>query len=134
MKAGRGKNISELLFVIDTELKLLRIRLHKAVSTSHVTLQSKLGRKFCWTGKITDLVELIYGLAEMSCINEGKVSIKELSAFFYDLFGVDGKDAYRLYADIKERKSDSRTYFLDQMAKSLNERIYKDEELQAKRR
>lgn len=98
------------------------------------TSQFKPDGKFHWTGKITDLVELIYGLAETSCINDGKASIKELSAFFYDLFGVDGKDAYRLYADIKERKSDSRTYFLDQMAKSLNERMDKDEELQAKRR
>ena len=124
----------ELLSVIDTELRLLKIRMQGIVSARKTTSQSKPDRKFLWTGKITDLVELIYGLAEMSCINEGKVTIKELSAFFYDLFGVDGKDAYRLYADIKERKSDSRTYFLDQMAKSLNERIYKDEELQAKRR
>lgn len=124
----------ELLSVIDTELRLLKIRMQGIVSAPKTISQSKPDRKYLWTGKITDLVELIYGLAEMSCINEGKVSIKELSAFFYDLFGVDGKDAYRLYADIKERKSDSRTYFLDQMAKSLNERIYKDEELQAKRR
>ena len=93
--------------------------------------QYESGKRFNWTGKITDLVELIYGLAEMSCINDGKASIKELCAFFYDLFGVDGKDGYRLYADIKERKSDSRTYFLDQMAKSLNKRMDKDEELQA---
>ena len=79
-------------------------------------------------------MELIYGLDEMSCINGGRTSIKELSAFFYELFEIHSKDAYRLYNDIKCRKSDSRTYFLDQMAKCLNERMERDEEELAKRR
>ena len=41
-----GKNVSELLFVIDTELKLLKMRMQGVLPAS----QSKLARKFCWTG------------------------------------------------------------------------------------
>lgn len=89
---------------------------------------------FRWTGNTIDLVELVYGLHEMACIDDGDVGIKRLAAFFYELFGIKGKDAYRFYADIKLRKDISRTYFLDRMAKRLNGRMDRDEQLQAKRR
>ncbi len=41
-----GKNVSELLFVIDTELELLKMRMEGVLPAS----QSKLARKFCWAG------------------------------------------------------------------------------------
>ena len=41
-----GKNVSELLFVIDTELELLKMRMQGVLPAS----QSKLARKFCWAG------------------------------------------------------------------------------------
>ena len=33
-----------------------------------------------WTGKASDLVELIYGVSEMGCINGGEASLKEIAA------------------------------------------------------
>ena len=56
------------------------------------------------------------------------MSIGELSAFFYSLFGVEAKDCYHIYSDIKLRKNDSRTYFLDKMQEKLNRRMDMDEE------
>ena len=126
--------MSELLFVINMELKLLDLQMRGLSSNRPIARPDSKSVKFSWTGKTTDLVELIYGLDEMSCINGGRTSIKELSAFFYGLFDMHSKDAYRLYNDIKLRKGDSRTYFLDQMAKCLNERMERDEEELAKRR
>ena len=41
-----GTNVSELLFVIDTELELLKMRMQGVLPAS----QSKLARKFCWAG------------------------------------------------------------------------------------
>ena len=41
-----GKNVSELLFVIDTELELLKMRMEGVLPAP----QSKLARKFCWAG------------------------------------------------------------------------------------
>lgn len=81
-----------------------------------------------WTGKASDLVEMLYGMVEMGCINGGEMSIGELSAFFYSLFGVEAKDCYHIYSDIKLRKNDSRTYFLDKMQEKLNRRMDMDEE------
>ena len=87
-----------------------------------------------WTGKASDLVEILYGMAEMGCINDGKITVGELAAFFYSLFNGEAKDCYRIYSDLKLRKNDSRTYFLDKMQEKLNRRMDMDEERERTRR
>lgn len=87
-----------------------------------------------WTGNTLDLVELIYGLDEMGCINNGETSLKELSAALYEFFGIKTKECYRYYSAIKLRKNTSRTYFLDKMLAKLNEKIRHDEEMERMRR
>lgn len=87
-----------------------------------------------WTGKASDLVEILYGIVEMGCINNGEIPVGELAAFFYSLLGVEAKDCYHIYSDMKLRKNESRTYFLDKMQEKLNERMLRDEELERMRR
>lgn len=87
-----------------------------------------------WTGKASDLVEILYGMVEMGCINHGEIQVGELAAFFYSLFNVEAKDCYRIYSDLKLRKNDSRTYFLDKMQAKLNRRMDMDEEKERMRR
>ena len=81
-----------------------------------------------WTGKASDLVELIYGVSEMGCINGGEASLKEIAAYFYNVFGVQAKGCYNIFGDIKMRKNESRTYFLDRAAEKVNKRMLLDEE------
>ena len=87
-----------------------------------------------WTGNAIDLVEMIYGISEMGCINNGNIHLKELATVLYAFFGVISKDCYRFYTDIKRRKNDSRTYFLDKMQVKLNEKMRRDDELERMRR
>ena len=87
-----------------------------------------------WTGNAIDLVEMIYGMSEMGCINNGNIQLNELAPVLYSFFGVNSKDCYRFYTDIKRRKNDSRTYFLDKMQVKLNEKMRKDDELERMRR
>ena len=87
-----------------------------------------------WTGKASDLVEILYGITEMGCINDGEIQVGKRAAFFYSLFNVEAKDCYRIYSDIKLRKNDSRTYFLDKMQEKLNRRMDMDEEKERMRR
>ena len=87
-----------------------------------------------WTGNAIDLVELIYGIDEMGCINNGKMPLKQLAPLLYKIFGIESKDCYRFYIDIKRRKNESRTYFLDRMQEKLNERMLRDEELERMRK
>ena len=81
-----------------------------------------------------DLVELIYGIDVMGCINNGNMPLKQLAPLLYKIFGVDSKDCYRFYTDIKRRKNESRTYFIDRMQEKLNERMLRDEELERMRK
>lgn len=83
-----------------------------------------------WTGNAVELVELIYALYATGCINGGKASLKELAPVLYSFFGVESKDCYRFYTDIKRRKSDSRTYFLEKMQDKLNAKMRHDDELE----
>ena len=71
---------------------------------------------------------------EMGCINNGNMPLKQLAPLLYKIFGVDSKDCYRFYTDIKRRKNESRTYFLDRMQEKLNERMLRDEELERMRK
>ena len=87
-----------------------------------------------WTGNAIDLVEMIYGISEMGCINNGNIQLNELAPVLYAFFGVNSKDCYRFYTDIKRRKNDSRTYFLDKMQVKLNEKMRRDDELERMRR
>ena len=87
-----------------------------------------------WTGKASDLVELIYGVSEMGCINGGEASLKEIAAYFYKVFGVQAKGCYNIYNDIKMRKNESRTYFLDRAAEKVNRRMLLNEERERMRR
>ncbi len=87
-----------------------------------------------WTGSTLDLVELIYGLSEMGCINNGATPLKVMAPVLYEFFGLKTRECYRYYSAIKQRKNDSRTYFLDKMLAKLNERIRQDEELERMRK
>lgn len=92
--------------------------------------------RFRWTGTLVELVELIYGLQEMRCIDDGEVTINELFARFGAQFGLEIKirNCYDAYLDIKRRKNDRRTYFLDKMRERLNLRMQRDDEKERVRR
>ena len=91
---------------------------------------------FRWTCTLIELVELIYGLQEIGCINDGEASINELTGYLGKLLGVEIKDilCYNTYANIKHRKNESRTYFLDKMRERLNLRMQRDDAKEQARR
>ncbi len=91
-------------------------------------IQQSPNSKFRWTGSVVEIVELIYGLIEMRSINNGETPITELASFVSEQFGIDIKDCYSTYVDIKRRKNDSRTYYLDKMRERLNRRMELDDE------
>lgn len=84
---------------------------------------------FRWTGSLVELIEIIYALDEMGCINDGESAINELTAYFGRLFGLEIKEShcYNAYSDMKRRKSESRTYFLDKLRERLNLRMQRDD-------
>lgn len=76
-----------------------------------------------WTGNKIDLVELIYALFFSQVINNGKTTIKELAGLFCRAFNLDvGKDIYRYYTEIQQRKIDQ-TKFIEHLKSVLHEHI-----------
>ena len=116
---GEGKNVLELLSVIDTELELLKVRMQGLLPA----LPVKPAKKLRWTGKATDLVELLYALDTCDCINNGEIGVEELADALTEIFGVEIKNCYNVYMNMKNRKDDSRTYFLDELREKLNKRM-----------
>lgn len=87
-----------------------------------------------WTANVIELVEIIYGMCEMECVNNGAISIHELATDLSGFYGIEVKDCYSAYTDMKRRKGVSRTYFLDKMRERLNIRMDNDDEQEKLRR
>ena len=89
-----------------------------------------------WTGSTVDLIELLYGLDTLKCINDGEAGMGELLEYFSRMLGLEIKDrqCYNTYAAIKGRKNDSRTYFFDRISEKLNQRMKRDEERERMRK
>ena len=94
----------------------------------------KVKGSYQWTGSVVELVELIYALDSVKCVNNGEVPITELATFLGTLFGVDLRECYGTYTDMKRRKNENRTYFLDKMSKELNKRMERDDDKEKKRK
>lgn len=109
--------MSELLSVIDTELKLLKMRMQGLLPA----LSVKPTKKLHWTGKATDLVELLYALDTCDCINDGEIGVEELADALSEIFGVEIENCYNVYMNMKRRKDDSRTYFLDELREKIEQ-------------
>lgn len=86
-----------------------------------------------WTGNAVDLVEMVYGISVMGCVNDGKTPLRDMAALLYKFFGINAKDCYRFYVDIRRRKNDDRTYFLNEMCERLNEKMRADDKKDAAR-
>tara|TARA_R100000750_G_scaffold62791_1_gene58112 strand:- start:918 stop:1748 length:831 start_codon:yes stop_codon:yes gene_type:complete len=75
-----------------------------------------------WTGQKVDLVELVYALQASGLINNGNVGIKDLATALEQLFNVEVGDYYRIFLEIRMRKS-NQSKLLDFLKTSLHNRI-----------
>lgn len=125
------RKMMQLASQLHTEVPPLTSNIHP---TNVPSVKSETQKSLQWTGNTLDLVELIYGLSEMGCIDNGETPLKVLAPALYEFFGLDTKECYRYYSAIKLRKNLSRTYFIDKMQEKLNEKIRRDEELERMRR
>ena len=69
-------------------------------------LPVKPAKKLCWTGKATDLVELLYALDTCDCINDGEIGVEELADVLSEIFRVEIKNCYNVYMNKRMVESD----------------------------
>lgn len=96
-------DLDESKYTIDTNKVLPKVRL-------------------TWTGKKTELVELIYSWDSAKCFNNGNTNIKEVAQYIECIFNINLGDYYHIFLEIRERKG-RRTLFLDNLIKFLNDRM-----------
>jgi hypothetical protein len=75
-----------------------------------------------WTGKLVDLVELVYGLHLVGCFNNGKGTLKDTMEAFEGLFGVTLGQYHITFQEIARRKI-TQTKFLDKMLEALKGKL-----------
>ncbi|WP_259065083.1 RteC domain-containing protein [Mucilaginibacter sp. X4EP1] len=114
------------------EFLIKRIRLLYKESVDPLMLQIINNEKRQWTGEKINLIEIAYGIFYTGQMNNGKADLKEIIAWLEFSLNVDLSQAYRMFLDIRRRKTTSYTKFLEQMAESIRHHI--DESLIYKRK
>lgn len=79
---------------------------------------------FHWTDSKTALVELIYAICAAGSLNHGQCEIRELTAFFEQIFNVRLTDIYRTYLEIKVRSIP--TKYIDNLKTALLRKMEED--------
>lgn len=82
--------------------------------------------KLTWTGDKTNLVEVIYGLFYTGQINNGNANVADIIKWMEQHLNIDLHRAYRNFLDIRNRKRDSHTRYLDKMRASIQQRVDED--------
>lgn len=77
-----------------------------------------------WTDSKTALVELIYAIYASGSLNSGHCEIRELTAFFEQVFNIRLTDIYRTYLEIKIRSTP--TKYIDNLKNALLRKMEED--------
>ena len=85
-----------------------------------------------WTGSHVNMVELIYGLYYTLQLNNGHADVTEIVALMEDTFGIKLRDAHHSFVEIRRRKVDSPSRFLEQMVAAVRQRVDDDLEYKPK--
>lgn len=88
---------------------------------------SEKKQKLTWTGSKVSLIELLYALQSTGSFNSGTIDIKRLAIHLEHFFNIDLGNYYRVFQEIRIRKS-SRTAFLDQLKDKLINRMDESDE------
>ncbi|WP_439879740.1 RteC domain-containing protein [Pontibacter sp. MBLB2868] len=82
-----------------------------------------LRKALVWTGSKVHLIELAYALCESGQINGGTTGVLEIAERLEELFQLKLGSVYRTFQEMRQRKKDSRTKFLDLMQEKLLHRM-----------
>jgi len=86
-----------------------------------------------WTADGIDLLEIAMALHERHAINNGEVSITAMVNFFFNLFGLKPGNFFSTYGVMRTR-ANSRSLFLDELKKSLESKMDRDDNKEPRHR
>lgn len=107
----------------DTRLaKILANELVKEYIFKRLDQTDLVQPELTWTGSKTDVIELIYALHAMDVFNNGSADIKRVARAFERAFNVNLGDYYRIFINIRLRKS-GKASFLDRLREKMIQRL-----------
>ena len=86
-----------------------------------------------WTADGIGLLEMAMALHERHAINKGEVSITAMVNFFFNLFGLKPGNFFSTYGVMRTR-ANSRSLFLDELKKSLESKMDRDDNKEPRHR
>lgn len=81
------------------------------------------GKKRWWSGDKVELIEIAYGIYYTHRVNGGKAEIGDVVEWLEDSLQIDLSQAYRMFLDIRRRKTISYTKYLDEMREAIHRHI-----------
>lgn len=107
-------------FTTGYDMKLAKILAHELIIKQIRSLNKSVeSTGLTWSGSKTDLIELIYALHSVGCVNQGAASIKQIATCFESLFNIKLNGYYRAFLDIKLRKGPQMGFIEDMRLKYL---------------
>lgn len=100
-----------------------RIRLLYRQSDSTFMSEMMIAKKRWWSGDKVELIEIAYGIYYTHRINGGRAEIADIIEWLEESLNVDLAQAYRMFLDIRRRKTFSYTKFLDEMREAIHRHI-----------
>jgi hypothetical protein len=78
-----------------------------------------IGNNRRWTGEKINLIEIAYGIYYTGQMNDGKAELKDVINWLETSLNVDLTQAYRMFLDIRRRKTTSYTKYLEKMSQII---------------
>lgn len=100
-----------------------RIKFLYQESDRNVITELSEKRRRSWSGDKVELVEIAYGIYYTQRLNNGKAEISEIIEWLEESLHIDLSQAYRMFVDIRRRKTISYTKFLDEMRTAIYKQI-----------
>mgnify|MGYP002625976520 CR=1 FL=1 len=128
-RMGNNEVVAKALeFITEMQKMVERTTVVSSVRTSSSETGTADDEPLSWTEGSTSLVELAYGLMELGCFNNGKVTVEKIGNKLFKAFGMDPIVYTRTYINIKNRNSKDgyRTYFLTKLRNAMEQRIDND--------
>ena len=76
------ENAESVRTLLEIEIEVLETSRRQSPSVPDDSGNTNDPPSFKWTATVRDLVELIYALYHYRCLNNGKVSLRDLAVFF----------------------------------------------------
>lgn len=102
------------------DFTIRRVRLlYRQADSSFMAELIGAGKRF-WSGDKVELIEIAYGIHYTQRINGGKAEISDIVGWLEESLNVDLGQAYRMFLDIRRRKTISYTKYLDEMREAIH--------------